>query len=112
MLTAIGRDTPRLIFAEQLRRRLPSWLFLVIDIGEFLPGAVRHELTAAVVLLAFSGRGLTRHSSEDLTSLFELRFIDLTATIIIKVTCPYRKLNPDVLVMQSAENWHRHYTAD
>jgi hypothetical protein len=26
--------------------------------------------------------------------------------------CPYRKLNPDVLLMQSAENWDRDYTAD
>ncbi len=26
--------------------------------------------------------------------------------------CPCRKLNPDVLVMQSAENWDRHYSTE
>ena len=27
-------------------------------------------------------------------------------------TCPYRKLNPDVLVVQSAQNWHRQYSTE
>ena len=26
--------------------------------------------------------------------------------------CPYRKLDPDVLVVQSAENWHRYDAAE
>jgi hypothetical protein len=26
--------------------------------------------------------------------------------------CPYRKLDPDVLVMQAAQDWHRQNTAD
>ena len=30
----------------------------------------------------------------------------------LPLTCPYRKLNPDVLVMQSAQDWHRQNTAD
>ena len=27
-------------------------------------------------------------------------------------SCPYRKLNPDVLVMQSAQDWHQQSSAD
>ncbi len=27
-------------------------------------------------------------------------------------SCPYRKLNPDVLVVQSAQNWHRQYATE
>ena len=27
-------------------------------------------------------------------------------------TRPYRKLNPDVLVVQSAQNWHRQYATE
>ena len=26
--------------------------------------------------------------------------------------CPYRKLNPDILVVQSAQNWYRQNLAD
>jgi len=29
---------------------------------------------------------------------------------LLEGRCPCRKLNPDVLVVQSAQNWHRQYT--
>ena len=46
----IGCDPSRLIFGEQLRRRSPPRLILEIDIGELLPGAVRHDEGATNIL--------------------------------------------------------------
>jgi hypothetical protein len=39
----IGRDPQRLITRQQLRRRAPAGLFLVIDLGQLLSGAVCHD---------------------------------------------------------------------
>ena len=30
----------------------------------------------------------------------------------VKIGCPYRKLDPDVLVVQSAQDWHGQNTTD
>jgi hypothetical protein len=37
----IRRNPPRLIFAEQLGRRPPPWLFFEIDISELLPVVIQ-----------------------------------------------------------------------
>jgi hypothetical protein len=42
-LRNIHRNPPRLVFGEQLRRRSAAGLILEIDIGQLLPGAVRHD---------------------------------------------------------------------
>jgi hypothetical protein len=39
-LRNVHRNPSRLIFAEQLGRWLPSWLFLEINTSELLPGGV------------------------------------------------------------------------
>ena len=37
---------------------------------------------------------------------------NLNPNVAVMKPCPYRKLNPDVLVVQSAQNWHSLYATE
>ena len=46
----IGRNPPRLVLREQLGRRSPPWLILVIEIPKLLPAAVLHNVGSTDIL--------------------------------------------------------------
>jgi hypothetical protein len=53
---------------------------------------------------------VTRNDEGAITLAFFFLMADL---VTLNKACPFRKLNPDVLVVvQSAENWHRQYTTE